>query len=515
MRILLLFVTFLAMVLLLAVVGLLLADRLMPEAQGRDSRALPADGTSVLDQAVTSLLGADAGQSAALFLADNLDAFALRALLAREAGRSLDIQYYLWHDDLAGQLLANEALEAARRGVRVRILLDDINARGIDRALLALDEHPAIEVRLYNPFRNRKGLVRTLEMVVRAFRVNHRMHNKAWIADGRVAIVGGRNIGDEYFGAADQVNFRDLDLGLMGPVVNDAERVFDDYWNSAAAVPIRALKKRSRIGLHGFAAKLRHSAEDPRAEPYLERIVSSGSTYSLLTGSPTLYRGDSFRIIADPPIKWKSDDRSIWMIDKMLPVLQQAEREVLLISPYFVPGDNGSAGLLALRERGVDTRVLTNSLAATDVAVVHAGYARHRPALLRGGVRLYEMMSDGDTHMSLAGSRGASLHTKAFLVDGQRGFVGSFNLDPRSANLNTEMGVLFDSPTMGIMLTEEFERLIASDTSYEVSLDERGALRWTGKRQGRLQVQDREPDASLARRIGVWLLGWLPIESQL
>ena len=515
MRILLLFSAILPIIALLATTGLLLADRLMPAAQGLDSRALPTTDTSALDQAVLALLDAGNGESAALFLADNLDAFALRALSARAAGRSLDIQYYLWHDDLSGRLLAREALEAARRGVRVRILLDDINARGIDRALLALDEHPAIEVRLYNPFRNRKGLMRTLEMIVRAFRVNHRMHNKAWIADGRMAIVGGRNLGDEYFGAANQMNFRDLDMGLVGPVVTQAERVFDEYWNSAAAIPIRSLKKRSRIGLAGFAAKLEQSAGDQRAAPFLERVEASGDIHALLASDPELYRGTSFHIIADPPIKWKSDDRSIWMIDKLLPELAQAGRELLLISPYFVPGSNGSDGLVALQGRGVDTRVLTNSLAATDVAVVHAGYARYRPALLRGGVRLYEMMSRGDTHMSLAGSRGASLHTKAFLVDGQRGFVGSFNLDPRSANLNTEMGVLFDSTTMGALLEEEFRGLIAPQTSYEVSLDARGTLRWSAEVSGEPRVLDREPDARLPRRIGVWLLGWLPIESQL
>jgi cardiolipin synthase C len=397
----------------------------------------------------------------------------------------------------------------------VRILLDDINARGIARALMALDEHPAIEVRLYNPFRNRKGLQRTLEMIVRAFRVNHRMHNKAWIADGRVAILGGRNLGDEYFGAAEQVNFRDLDLGLLGAEVAQAERIFDAYWNSATAVPIRSLKKRSRIGLEGLATKLESSANETRARPYLERIAALGGIARLLDEQrDSLHRG-AFRVIADPPIKWKNDDRSLWMIDKLLPQLATAEQEVLLVSPYFVPGTNGSAHLVALRRSGVATRVLTNSLAATDVAAVHAGYARYRPILLSGGVELYELKSQGDTHMSLAGSRGASLHTKALLVDGRRGFVGSFNLDPRSVNLNTEMGVLFESETVGRRLAEEFQRLIDPRSAYRLGLDEGGGLHWSTQANGKAITLRQEPDADPLRRIGVWLLGRLPIESQL
>ncbi|HTM29573.1 MAG TPA: phospholipase D-like domain-containing protein, partial [Rhodanobacter sp.] len=219
--------------LLLMLSGLLLADHLTPRATGAPSTTLPLQpAQTVIDRELAPYLATHPGETAATLLPDGLDAFAARAASARLAGRSLDLQYYMWHDDLVGHLLAREVYAAAERGVRVRLLLDDINTKGLDPALLALDAHPDIEVRLYNPFRNRDGVWRLLEMVQRFFSVNHRMHNKAWIVDGRVALVGGRNIGDEYFDAGSSVNFRDLDMLLLGPAVADASTIFDDFWNS-------------------------------------------------------------------------------------------------------------------------------------------------------------------------------------------------------------------------------------------------------------------------------------------
>ena len=191
-----------------------------------------------LGRALAPLLAAHPGKTGVHSLDNARDAFAARVLLARTAQRSLDVQYYIWHDDLTGRLLGREVWLAAERGVRVRMLLDDMNAEGMDSSLLALDAHPNLEIRLYNPFRNRGGMMRVFELVQRLVSVNHRMHNKAWIADGRMAVVGGRNIGEEYFGAGEETNFRDLDLVLFGPAVAQASGVFDAYWNSAAAVPI-------------------------------------------------------------------------------------------------------------------------------------------------------------------------------------------------------------------------------------------------------------------------------------
>lgn len=256
--------------LLLMISGLLLADYLTPRGSGAPSTTLPLqEAQTPLDRELTPYLTSHLGQTAATLLPDGLDAFAVRAASARLAGRSLDLQYYMWHDDLVGHLLAREAWVAAERGVRVRILLDDINTKGMDPALLVLDAHPNIEVRLYNPFRNRGGVWRVLEMAQRFFSVNHRMHNKAWIIDGRLAIVGGRNIGNEYFEADDSVNFRDLDMLLFGPAVADANVIFDAFWNSSAAVPIEALSPQTPQTLRELVTQLTRESALPGAQMYL------------------------------------------------------------------------------------------------------------------------------------------------------------------------------------------------------------------------------------------------------
>ena len=231
-----------------------------------------------VNRELAPILAAHPGETGALLLADGLDAFAARAMSARRAGRSLDLQYYIWNDDLAGQLLAREAHAAAERGVRVRILLDDLTAEGLDPKWMALDAHPAIELRLYNPFRNRaSGLERGIELVQRAFSINYRMHNKAWIADGRVAVIGGRNIGEEYFNADAEVNFRDLDLLLFGPAVGQASSIFDEYWNSAAAVPIVALNRKRPEKLQAMLDSVDLEAHQAEAQPYLQRVAESQS----------------------------------------------------------------------------------------------------------------------------------------------------------------------------------------------------------------------------------------------
>ncbi|HPW05188.1 MAG TPA: phospholipase D-like domain-containing protein, partial [Dokdonella sp.] len=251
----------LLVVLVLVISGVLLADRLTPRATGAPGHALALeDGQTEIDRELAPMLAANPGKTGVLMLSDGLDGFSSRAVSARRAGRSLDLQYYIWHDDLTGHLLAREVYRAAERGVRVRLLLDDMNAEGLDPKLMTLDAHPNIELRLYNPFRNRDGIGRLFEMVQRVFSVNHRMHNKAWIADGRVAVVGGRNIGEEYFSANPEVNFRDLDLLLFGPAVKQASTIFDDYWNSTAAVPVAALARKKPERMRELAAQLESEA---------------------------------------------------------------------------------------------------------------------------------------------------------------------------------------------------------------------------------------------------------------
>ncbi len=506
----------------LVAVGWLLADQLTPPATGAASHALPVQPAQTrIDRELAPLLAAHPGQTGVLLLADGLDAFAARAIATRQAGRSLDLQYYIWHDDLTGHLLAREIHAAAERGVRVRMLLDDLNAVGLDPQLMALDAHPRIELRLYNPFRNREGPGRILEMITRLVSINHRMHNKAWIADGRLAIVGGRNVGEEYFAADAEVNFRDLDLLLFGPAVSQASGIFDDYWNSAAVVPIAALNQKSPRDLQRMLADIDLEARGAQARPYLERVARSAGVQAYSQKALRPHWSSRVEVVSDPPLKGRGGDEGSALVARLADTLRSSRREALVVSPYFVPGDAGADLLTGLARDGVAVGVITNSLAANDVPAVHSGYARYRPPLLAQGVQLYELkaraLPEGDRGGSsgLFGSSGASLHTKAFVVDGARGFVGSFNLDPRSINLNTEMGVLFDDPAIAADLRAEYLRLASPALSYRVVRNREGELRWLDRTTAPPAVLEKEPDTGAFQRAVVRVLGWLPIESQL
>ncbi len=499
--------------------GLLVADHLTPPATGAPSHALALQPTQTpIDQELAPLLAAHPGKTGVVLVSDGLDAFALRALAARKAGRSLDLQYYLWHDDMTGRLLAREVHAAAQRGVRVRILLDDLNAEGLDPQLMALDAHPNIELRLYNPFRNRRGPARVIEMMHRIFSLNYRMHNKAWIADGRVAIVGGRNIGEAYFSADAEVNFRDLDLLLLGPAVQQASTVFDAYWNSTAAVPMAALSQKKPEMLRRMLAGANMDALTPTAKRYLDRVAQAEAqaVRDYYQQSLVLHWSAGVRVVADPPLKGRDGDHRGWLIHPLAEMLGTARRKALVVSPYFVPGESGTAALAALAGKGVETGVITNSLAATDVPLVHASYAKYRKILLEQGVHLYELKARGNTGSSSAfGSSSASLHTKAFTVDDARGFVGSFNLDPRSISLNTEMGVLFEDPAIAIDVRNEYLRLIDPATSYWVYRNDDGELRWLDGVTTPPTVLRQEPDTTAWQRGLILVLGWLPFESQM
>ena len=498
--------------------GILLADHLMPPATGDKSHALPiVPGQTALDRELEPLLARNPGKTGAIMLPDGIDAFAARAISARQAGRSLDLQYYIWHDDLTGHLLMHEAWKAAERGVRVRLLLDDINTAGMDASLLALDSHGNIEIRVYNPFRNRDGVARVLEMVQRMFSVTYRMHNKAWIADGQVAIVGGRNIGVEYFDAHGETNFRDLDVLLFGPAVEQASAIFDAFWNSEAVVPIAQLNRKPRHRLEAVLASIREEALGESARRYLDKVEMSPSVRAYFAQELTPHWSERIRVLSDPPLKWKTDARAEGLVTNLIEVIGAAEHKALMISPYFVPGNEGVTEFARLvRERGAHVGVITNSLAANDVVAVHGGYAKYRKALLQTGVKLYEMRPQAvSSDASLFGSSGASLHTKAFVVDDRHGFIGSFNIDPRSIDLNTEMGVLFDDRPLAEALRGEYLRLSGPEKSYWVYLDDEDRLRWLDRAVDPPTILDHEPESSLGQRTLARMVRWLPVESQL
>ncbi len=499
-----------------------------------------APRATALDRAVDAVLaalgggppgsgGAGAAAGAAL-VPKGLDAFALRAATARAAGRSLDLQCYIWHGDVTGRLLAREVLRAADRGVRVRLLLDDVYALGRERILAALDTHPAVEVRLFNGTRwrafGRLGFL--LELLFGGWHLNRRMHNKAWLADGRVAITGGRNLGDEYFGAGGgEFNFRDLDIVLAGAAATGAGEVFERYWRSPLARRAGLLSATTEAGdgLPRLRRELDAAAAAPEARRYLAHFDEAHGLAGHLAHGLVAIGGGAVRVVADPPEKARRGlgarrraRAAGGIAPEIADALRAARHEALLISPYFVPGKAGLALLLDLAARGVRVSVVTNSLAATDVVAVHGGYARYRRALLRAGIALYELKPSGEEEdTSVFGSRGASLHTKAFVVDDGPIFVGSFNLDPRSAALNTEMGAFVRHPVLARELRAEHERLADPVRSWRLGLDARGRLTWTGTGAGGAPVTlRREPDASPRRRLVAGLVRWLlPIESQL
>lgn len=510
-------IALLVLLILLAVVGggVLLGHQ--PPASGTPGYTLPLHPAQTeIDRELAPLLASHPGKTGAIFLAEGVEAFAARAISARKAGRSLDLQYFIWHNDLTGRLLASEAYDAAERGVRVRILLDDMNASGLDPHLLAMDAHPRIELRLYNPFRNRQGAGRAFELLRRAFSMTHRMHNKAWIADGRLAIIGGRNIGEEYFGAGSGMNFRDLDLLLLGPAVHQASTIFDSYWNSSAAVPITTLGARDPQALRTLMHAVQQDARGAAARRYLDRVAASQLVRDYYRRTLQPHWSTGIEVVADPPIKWTDDDRGRWLIGRLAPTISATRRKALVISPYFVPGEDGVERLAALTRRGAYVGVVTNSLAATDVYPVHSGYAQYRDRLLRQGVDLHELRARPRAQPSQGLIRpGASLHTKAFVLDDASGFVGSFNVDPRSKNLNTEMGVLFYDPVMARQLRDEYLRLADPAVSYWVYRDRNGELRWLDRAQPTPVVLEHEPDAGLLSRALARASGWLPIESQL
>jgi putative cardiolipin synthase len=463
-------------------------------------------------------------------LASGIDAFVARLVLADVAERSLDVQYYIWHDDVTGRWLAERLVRAADRGVRVRVLLDDIGTAPDDFALLVLELHPNIEVRLFNPVATRDA--RGLGTLADFERLNRRMHNKSFTADNQATVIGGRNVGDEYFAARPDLEFGDLDVLGVGPVVHEVSTAFDRYWNSRAAFPITALTDRRATGeqLEQGRAVLRTHAEAQRDTAYARALESSALAQALRAGNVPFFWGRA-RLVYDDPEKVMSDHGAgaTPLESGIAPVVDTTRSDLLLVSPYFVPGKAGVQWLRGVRERGVRVRVVTNSLAASDVAAVHSGYQRYRRSLLDAGVELYEFKPTAGARdregqraahaaTGLTGSSRAALHAKTFIFDRRVVFVGSLNLDPRSVHLNTEIGVLFDSPELARGMAEAIDDALPHQ-AYHVVLADVGTpdarLAWVSAEDGGEVRYDSEPEASLWRRLGVWFLSLLPIESQL
>jgi putative cardiolipin synthase len=489
----------------------------LPPATDRvPSTAFQDTEGTLLGRAIAPHRAEHPGRSGIHPLERPLEAFVARGVLASAAERSLDVQYYIWHHDTTGTLLFEALWDAAQRGVRVRLLLDDNNTSGLDPTIAALDAHPNIEVRLFNPFPHRD--LRALDYLSDFGRTNRRMHNKSFTADNQATIVGGRNVGDEYYGAEGPVVFADLDVLAIGPVVREVSAVFDLYWNSESAYPAILLTGPAPAGAEEtLRASFAAMRATPGAARYLEALRATPLAEQFRRGTVSV-EWTTARVVHDDPSKVLGKaDRSELLMSRLARMVGKPGHSFDVISPYFVPGAEGTATLTDLVAQGVKVRVLTNSLAATDVSAVHAGYAKRRADLLRGGVALYELKPTAQAEAAqgvrstFGGSSAASLHAKTFAIDGQRLFVGSFNMDPRSAALNTEMGVVVDSPALAAGVTHAFEKVIPG-AAYEVRLDADGRLVWIERTAAGERRYDTDPETGAGRRIGVGLMSVLPIE---
>ncbi|HSD73950.1 MAG TPA: phospholipase D-like domain-containing protein [Steroidobacteraceae bacterium] len=503
---------------ILAVVTLLFAGcASLPKLDARTaSTALTDTADTPLGRYVQTANTADPDKSGIYALGNPEESFAARVLLVRQAQRSLDVQYYIWHADTTGYLLFEECWNAAERGVRVRLLLDDNNTSGLDDMIAALDSHANVEVRLFNPFANRG--FRAWGYVTDFGRLNRRMHNKSLTADTQVTIVGGRNVGDEYFGAGEGMVFADLDVLAAGRIARDVADAFDLYWNSDSAYPAELIVGKAAVdAVPELKEKFAAVRTSPEAAEYLDAVRRTRLIEALLADQLTL-DWSATHLVYDEPAKALGEvEASELLFTRLQQALGKPQREVDLISPYFVPGAEGTRALAALPGQGVRLRVLTNSLAATDVGAVHAGYAKRRETLLRAGVQIYELKPDPaeipareKAESKGKGSSAASLHAKTFSVDRNRVFVGSFNFDPRSYNLNTELGVVIESPKLAAGISNTLDRDIAR-TAYEVTLKDDG-LEWLERTDQGETRYDKEPKTSFWKRFGVGFMSILPIE---
>ena len=468
------------------------------------------------------------GESGASVIATGEDALLARLALTDLAGRSLDIQTYIWDLDRSGRIVLARVLAAADRGVRVRLLLDDTTTITSERTFATLDTHPNLDVRFFNPFRTRAGgtwAARGLEFLFDFARLNRRMHNKAWIADDGFAIVGGRNVSDEYSLISEERNFRDLDLMAAGEAAHRASEVFDRYWNSRWAVPAGHLARPDAAKLD--ALRERMAAFASREEDFPSSAgANAAEAAAVLERSAPIRTWAPVEVLADEPSKIEEHGTSS-IAERLVAETARVERELRLEMAYLSLRRPALEQLAELVGRGVRVRVLTNALATTDVVFAHAGYVGTRKRLLVAGVELHELRPGGHERGRVLspplGSR-ASLHSKAAVFDERALFVGSLNLDPRSIRLNTEIGLLVESRELALEVARRFDAIASPESSWRVELRTRrvernGApfelreLAWVGRgSDGAERVWSHEPRAGLWRRSVARLLSWLPLE---
>ena len=495
------------------------------EAPRTTSQALPAD-SSAFGRSVQRQAAPHQGRSGFRLLPSSTQAFQARAELIRHAQTSIDLQYYIVHDGLSTRALVHELLNAADRGVRVRILLDDTTSDGLDTLIGTLAAHRNIQIRLFNPLQlgRSTGATRALGRLFHLSQQHRRMHNKLFLVDNSMAIVGGRNLGDEYFDAEPGMNFTDIDLLGAGPVAEQLGHSFDQYWNSSLSQPIgnflwrqpgeddlRASRERletwlarARVERRALYDRLMAYQHDPHLDMWRDELVWAYSQ--------ALWDAPSKVLAGDEP------DPELLMTRQLAPDLERVQHELILISAYFVPGEPGLLYLTGRADAGASVKLLTNSLEATDVPAVHGGYAPYRHALLEHGVQLFELRRQpGDPSstrgLNFTGSSDSSLHSKAIVFDRRKTFIGSFNFDPRSVLWNTEVGVLVDSPELAEDTRALAFKGMSPGLSYQPLLQD-GHLVWRTEDNGRLHTLTQEP-GGLWRRFNAWVAKAVGLERML
>jgi putative cardiolipin synthase len=489
-----------------AIAGLLLllsgCATLPRHVQKTRSEALPTTTATSLSRIIAAEDGDGKNLSGIRLLSSGDEALADLIALADHAERTLDIQYYIIHQDDSARILLHHVRLAADRGVRVRLLVDDLNTAGEDKRFMHLGQHANVEVRVFNPFPG--GRLATWTRFVASAtdirRINHRMHNKLFVADNALAITGGRNIGDEYFTRDPYNNFIDLDVVAAGAIVPELSASFDAFWNSKYAYPIASVA--APVDAEADTLPYRDSGTASNAD-WLERKLDSGRVQ--LTWVPAT-------VLADRPAKIASEtapDVEVTIANDLATLMRSAKQELIVISPYFVPGNDGVALFAKLVDQGVHIRILTNSLASTDSPLVHTGYSRYRVALLKLGVELSEVrpkLGQKRARFHPFRSSNASLHAKALVIDQKTVFIGSMNMDARSARTNSELGLVIRSTEIARQVTSLLDD-ISADGSYKLQLVGHGnRLEWSSGEPGSEKTWYTDPETTRLQRFSLKVL---------
>ena len=480
----------------------------------------PNPEDTMLGALIAESAPADKSLSGVELLANPGMAFSTRFAIAAFAEKTLDMQYYLWKGDLSGQLLLWRALQAADRGVRVRFLIDDIFHAGRDDTYALLDSHPNFELRIFNPMANR-GMARYLNYVANKQQLNHRMHNKIFLADNAVAVLGGRNIGNDYFGIDTKANFFDLDVLTVGEGAIQAGAAFDEYWNSKKAVPISVLHDQiyTREDLQAGRERLEKSLANLDAVPYALAMEDTETLENLKHWRDQLIWTKA-KVVVDPLERFEGQGESA-IVEFAAENVAHMDSEFIAESAYLIPTRDGIQNMAEMVDRGIRIRLLTNSLMSNNHVTAHSGYMKYRKPLLKAGVELHELRADAALREHFKANDDdnevpAGIHTKAFVIDGEQALIGSFNFDPRSRDLNSEIGLVVTDKVFAAQVVEEMNRDFDPANSYRLFLTEKGKLRWEIKNpDGSITIYKHDPGASIWRRMGARVLSWLPIEKEL